>query len=1023
MSLNDEWLNRIDIWRNELPKYFYRQLGRIELSGFITKEQLTVGEALQHSFQAMPAGKKWGAKWEYGWFKGQVSLPGEAGGRRIVMRLNTGGESAVYVNGQNAGAVDREHTEITLSGNGVPGERYQITIESYAGHGPGIKHVGPVSPGKVTVPEPGPVQAEVGESSFGSWEEAIYQLWLDVDTLYKLRQHLDQNSLRVTEIDQGLKDFTRIVDFESPYEQMLDAVGRCRKKLQPLLECTNGSTAPTLFAFGHSHIDMAWLWPLTETERKCTRTLGTQLALLEEYPEYKYLQSQPQLYAMMKAHYPELYTRVKEMVKQGRMIPDGGMWVEADTNLSSGESLIRQFIHGKKFFRDEFGVENELLWLPDVFGYSGALPQIMKGCGIRYFATAKIFWAYGGAEPFPYNTFTWEGIDGSRILVHLCNDYNSHTDTASVIERWNERVQKDGIYSRLFPFGYGDGGGGATRDHLEYLRRMKNLEGVPKVEISEPVEFFKDLETKGIPEITYVGELYFAAHRGTYTSQAKTKKGNRRSEVALREAELWGVAAGVVKKYEYPLGLMDALWKAVLLNQFHDIIPGSSISRVYEEAEASYAKVIKAAGEVTGDALRLLVENRQAVTVFNSLSWERKELIELPADFTGVMDEAGQKLPVQRVDGKMMAEVTVPPCGWTSYLPASEFAVESRVQAGETHLENELLRVEFNKLGEIIRIRDKESGKEFAKGSCNSFKMYKDIPNKYDAWDIDSMYWQLPVELNEPAEINVICAGPLLGKLRITRTLNHSLMTQEVSLRRGSRRVEFKTSIDWQERHKLLKVAFPVNIYATEAVNEIQFGHIKRPTHRSKLGDANKFEVCNHKWTALMEEGHGFAVLNDCKYGIDTFGNSINLTLLKSALAPAMDADQGEQEFTYAFYAWNGTFLDSRVVREAYELNIPLQAVAGYANQASLIAVDAPAIIVETVKPAEDGSGDIIVRMYESKRTSVNCILKTGLPLVAAYQTDMLEQREVDLAVKDFEIELEFRPFEIKTVRLTLSRK
>jgi alpha-mannosidase len=435
----------------------------------------------------MPAGALWGAKWEYGWFRASLITPREASGRRLALRLDAGGEGLVYVNGVVWSARDREHEYITLSRSARTGERFELLAEVYAGHGPMVWQSGPVPPGRLTVPEPGPTQVVVGESTYGIWQEEVYQLAMDVETLYGLRSTLDSDSLRVSEIDAGLRDFTTIVDFELPREKMLSTVAQGRKRLAPLLSCRNGSTAPAMYAFGHAHIDVAWLWPLAETERKTARTFSNQLSLIQEYADYRFLQSEPQLYQMAKTLYPELYQRVRKAVKQGRIVPEGGMWVEADTNITSGESLIRQFLHGMRFFRAEFGVENELLWLPDVFGYSGALPQIMRGCGIKYFSTAKIFWAYNGGDPFPYNTFFWEGIDDSTVLAHFTGDYNSLMDPVSVAKRWSERVQKDGISARLVPFGFGDGGGGPTRDHLEYARRLADLEGAPRVKLCAPL--------------------------------------------------------------------------------------------------------------------------------------------------------------------------------------------------------------------------------------------------------------------------------------------------------------------------------------------------------------------------------------------------------------------------------------------------------------------------------------------------------------------------------------------------------
>ncbi len=1023
-----EWKHRLDNWRQELFNHIYRPLGAIPLCGFVTTEQLTLEEATQRSYAPFPVGTQWGAKWEYGWFKGQVTLPEAAKGERIVLMMDVGGESAVYVNGVAVGEANTHHPgmrrdhelalyhDLLLATEGVPGAQYDVYIEGYAGHGPRKAYVGPTPPGRVALPEPPDKQATIGDSTFGVWQEDVYQLLLDVQTLYEVRDALDPDSLRVQEIDAGLRDFTTIVDFELPNDAMLATVRVCRERLKPLLDCVNGSTAPTLYAFGHSHIDVAWLWPLAETERKCVRTFANQLALMEQYPEYKFLQSQPHLYWMVQTHYPDLYERIKKAVADGQFIPEGGMWVEADTNISGGESLIRQFIHGKRFFKDEFGVECELMWLPDVFGYSGAMPQIMKGCGIKYFSTQKIFWAYNSDVKFPLNTFWWEGIDGTQILVHLHNDYNSLTNPAATIQRWRERVQKDGFSTRLMPFGWGDGGGGPTRLHLDFLRRQKNLEGVPKVVIASPIDYFKDQEQKPVPD-RYVGELYFQAHRGTYTSQAKTKLGNRRSEIALREAEMWSVAAAA-KGYAFPAATMDTAWKKVLLNQFHDIIPGSSIQRVYEEAEAAYAEVIATANGVTAQAMATLAADADALTVFNSLNWERVALVTLPAGWQGAQDAHGP-LPAQTVDGALQAEVTVPSCGWTTLHPATPSAPANTLAAAPTVLENDLLRVTFDATGQITSIYDKATARELAAGVCNALKMYKDIPTNWDAWDLDSMYEATPVTLDPAATVTVLDAGPLVARLQVKRTLHNSPMTQTISLRRGSRRVEFHTVIDWNESHKLLKVNFPVTIYSTEALHEIQFGHIARPTHKSRPFDAERFEVSMHKWTALTEGNRGFAVLNDCKYGVNVDGNSINLTLLKSALAPDMNADKGRQEFTYAFTAWNGTFFDSGLVQKGYELNIPVAAAAGDAGAGSLFAVDAPNVVIETVKPAEDNSGDVIVRLYEALRSATRCTLTTSLPVRKAAQTTMLEEHECDLAMQEGRIALDFRPFEIKTVRLS----
>ena len=1023
MTLNEEWRPRVEAWLEALTKLFYRELGEVELSGFTTMEQLTAEEAERGPFAPMPPATKWGAKWEYGWFRCSLVLPREAEGERIVLRLKPGGESLVFVDGVARGSVDEQHKQITLSRSASAGERYEILLEAYAGHGRHYVGLGPVLFGEVTIPEPPPTQTSVGRSSFGIWDEEVYQLWLDAQTLLEARDGMDQESLRVAELDCALREFALIVDPELERREMLSTVRAGRKRLRPLLECVNGSTAPRLFAFGHAHIDVAWLWPVKESERKIARTISNQLSLLEEYPEYRFLQSQAFLYETLERLYPALYERTKRAVRDGGVIPEGGMYVEADTNLAGGESLIRQFLHGKRFYKEAFGSENELLWLPDVFGYSGALPQILRGCGINYFSTAKILWNYHGGAPFPYNTFHWEGIDGSRVLTHLCNDYNSEASPTHVLRRWTERVQKDGIYSRPMPFGWGDGGGGPTRDHLEFLRRQRDLEGLPRTCMASPLDYFRDLEGRGVPNAVYVGELYYQCHRGTYTSQAKTKKGNRKAELALREAEMWAGFAAALKGFKYSAQELQLAWKRLLVNQFHDILPGSAIERAHQVAEADFQEVIQTASRATAAVLGALAKPHEAsVTVFNSLCRERTALVELPEGFEGAAQEEGETLPVQTIAGRSLAEVRVPACGWTTLHKAEPSRTSRLLKASPTLLENEFLRVEFNASGEIVSIVDKETATEFADGPCNSFQMFKDVPSQNDAWDIDSFYAMTPVPLGGEATVEVVAEGPLVAAVRISRKLLHSDLTQEVRLRRGSRTVEFETTIDWREDHKLLKVAFPTNIHTSEVINEIQFGHIRRPNHKSRPFDADRFEVCNHKWSAVAEEDRGFALLNDCKYGMSCLGGTMSLTLLKSPLAPDMHCDRGRQDFTYAFHVWSGSLADSRVVQEAYELNCPVLSVPGAGGEASVMSVDAPNVIIETIKLAEDGSGDLIVRLYEAKRMATRCTLTTVLPAVSARQVNMLEEVEHDLELADGRVSLELRPFEIKTVRLALER-
>lgn len=1009
MALNIEWQHRIERWQRVLWDICYRPLGSIDLDGFTTKDQLTAQQAASGAFQPMPVGTPWGAKWEYGWFRGSLTLPKDARGKRIVLRLQPGGESLVWINGTVSGSIGWAHKEITLSTHAVPGETYAILIESYGGHGHITVGDGPYPYGVESVPEPGPTQTAVKDSTYGIWLEEVYQAALDFTTLFELRENLDPLSLRTAEIDQALMDTTLIIDPELPEEEMLETIRAGRERMRGVLESKNGPTMPTLYAFGHAHIDVAWLWPLQETERKMARTAINQLALFEEYPEFKFLQSQPHLYWMLELKYPELFQRFKAAVKAGNVIGDGAMWVEADTNVSGGEALIRQVMYGRQYFQREFGVDSRVLWLPDVFGYSGAMPQILKGCGVTGFSTAKIVWAYNGGDPFPYNTFWWEGIDGSAIAAHIFSEYNSQVRPKAIFQRWNTRLQKNNINSMILSFGWGDGGGGPTRDHLEYYRRARDLEGMPKVKMASPGEFFANLFSQGQIKDRYVGELYFQAHRGTYTSQAKTKRGNRKSEFALREAELWGSAARALKGFTFTSQTLTLAWRKVLLNQFHDILPGSSIHRVYEEAEALHAEAISEAQGVAQSAMAAFTQPSADSTVFNSLSWERCALVDTTAG------------PV---------EVKVPACGWNTIsapkpgdkqlVSGDSYASAHKNPDGTINLENELLRARFNARGELISLWDKQTNRENMAGAGNRLCLYKDVPTNWDAWDLDSMAELQPVKTEEPVSLEILNAGPLVARLSLRRKLSKSSVEQVITLRRGSRRVDFASTIDWQESHKLLKVAFPVDIYTTEAIHEIQFGHLRRPNHASRPFDADRYEVSAHKWSALAEENRGVAVLNDCKYGLSVKGNSINLSLLKSAMAPDMTADKGVQQVTYAVYAWNGSLGQSGVVREAYDLNVPVTVTPGSAGQGSLFSLDDPNIIIEAVKPAEDGSTDVIVRLYESMRSATRCTLTTSLPVKSAVETNLVEEGTAKLKVSGGKMLLDFRPFEIKTLRLKL---
>lgn len=1019
MKMKAEWTDRLKHWTATLEKDFYMPTGNIAFTGFTTFEHLTPTEAAKRDFVPMPQGTAWGHEWEYAWLRAEITLPPQAQGKVIVMDLNPGGEATLFVNGSEFGTrraiwVTVPHHSIQdniLSESGKAGDRFSLLCEVYAGHFfPSSSFdgcaIGPVLPGDCTDPLADKLRTSVGQNSFGIWNEEAYQLWVDVKTLTEIMESLPSGSLRAAKIARSLQQFTLEVDFEQAADNRVVDYKKTRELLRPAMECENGSTTSTFYAIGNAHLDVAWLWPLAETERKVARTFAAQLRLIEKYPEYRFMQSQPQTYKFCQTHYPALFEKIKAAIKKGGWIAEGAMWVEPDTNMTSGESLARQLIHGMRYFKEELGIDCETLWLPDTFGYTAALPQILKNCGIKYLVTQKIFWSYNEGEQFPYHYFTWQGMDGSEIVSYLPTSYTYTTNPQKLIEVWDNRIQKDSMDKFLLPFGYGDGGGGPSRDYIEFAMREKDIEGCPKVKMARPSEIFEDLQAEGGPEHTYVGELYFTAHRGVYTTQAAVKWGNRKAELALREGELWGAVA-MLTDFHYPNNEMDAAWKKVLLNQFHDILPGSSIARVYHEALLLHKEAIASGNSLTAAAIKKLAGSGNNLLAFNSLSWERNAIVSLP--------EGGY------------AKVTIPPCGYAvvsvTTLEPTE-AVKVNVTSSGAILENSKVKAVFGAEGELSSFVLKSSGREFANSEMNRFLLYKDVPRTFDAWDIDSIYEQQFIESGSNSKITLLENDPYHCAIEINKNIGNSTIRQIVSLAAGSSRIEFDTTVEWHELHRLLKVSFPVAVTASEGINEMQYGYVKRPTHRSRAYDKDRFEVCNHRYTALCDEGHGAAVLNDCKYGVSMLGNAINLTLLRAAAAPELASDNGTQRFTYAFTAWEGSFLESPVVRQGYELNVPVVMTKGNVGNASFFTVDGgESVIIDAVKPAEDGSGDIIVRMYESKRAATTCILKWNLPMTinSAELCNMLESKESvqSLEFEKNSVNLQFRAFEIKTLRLS----
>ncbi len=999
MTVGRQWEDRLKLWSQQFEKYYRRKVLSLDLTYFTTMEHIPYARAVEETFLPAPVGTRWGKKWEYGWFRTQVRIPRELEGERLVLTLPAAPELLVWVNGRETGSIDRRHHYVTLTRCAQAGELYEIVAEGYAGHGPRPEGAGPFGVDEIPVPEPPAAQVTVDEAALWVWNETVFQTAMDYLTLYSLVKKLPERSLRAMRIVEGLKRFTYKADFELPEPELTESLREADEELKPLLACRNGSTAPEFTAFGQSHLDLAWLWPVEETVRKTARTYSNQLALMEEYPEYRFLLCEPPILECLKRFYPDVYRRVKEKAAQGKFYPDGGLWVEADMNIPSGESLIRQFIWGRRWFRAEFGVDSRVAWMPDTFGFPASLPQIMKKCGIPYFATQKLLRQDPEAEPFPYNVFWWEGLDGSRVLAHIFKKNNAVFCPEELIARWEEdRNQQEKIGGLMFPYGYGDGGGGPTREMVETAERCRDLEGAPRCRMEPPETFFHRALEEEIPN-AWRGELYLAWHRGTLTAQAEIKRGIRKAETALKQAEyamsrrmLLGERPDRVQRRE-----LEELWEILLFHQFHDVAAGACIARVHESARAKLDEVVRRAEALTAE---LLGRPGERTVVHNMLGWSR-----------------------------LYRGCSIPAQGWAAVGPESRWPPERRAsvrrlpdgQDGCYELKNEYITCRVNGAGELTSLRIAGDETEFLAGPGNRFLLFKDVNTCYDAWEIGSMYENMPVTLPPQGQIQM-SAEEDGAALTVTRTIGQSRLTQRIFLGSGARRLDLETVLDWNEKHRLLKVAFPAAVRAAEAAQEVQFGYIKRPTHRSLRSDRDKYEVCNHRYTAVWDGGAGLAVLNDCKYGVSVSGSEIRLTLMRAPVIPDMTADQGNHRFTYSVYPFLGPFTRSGVVREAAELNEPPVLGGPWSEgteQAFFLPQDGN-ILVDTVKPADTADDAILVRVYEAMGMRTRAAFTVSERVQWVEETDMLEENGRRVSREALSA-IPFEGFEIKTFLLRLS--
>ncbi|CAM5588987.1 alpha-mannosidase [Streptomyces viridochromogenes] len=969
-------------------------------------EPVPFEEAAAAHYTPFATGTPWGPPWGTTWFRMRGQVPAAWAGRRVEAVIDLGfvgdwpgnqAEGLVHLaDGRPLKAVNPLNQYVPVGNPVAGGEDVHYLVE--AASNPDILADGfarPTPLGDVRTAGDRPLYT-FRRADLAVLDEEVWHLDLDLAVLRELMVHLGEHEPRRHEILHALDRAMDTLDLDD----VAGSAPAVREVLAPVLAKPAHASAHTISGVGHAHIDSAWLWPIRETKRKTSRTFSNVTSLADEYEEFVFACSQAQQYEWVRDHYPHVWARIQESVKKGQWAPVGGMWVEADGNLPGGEALARQLIHGKRFFIEHFGVETKGVWLPDSFGYTAAYPQLAKLAGNEWFLTQKISW--NQTNKFPHHTFWWEGIDGTRIFTHFppVDTYNACFSGEEMDRAVRNYQEKGGGTRSLAPFGWGDGGGGPTREIMERARRLADLEGSPKVVVEHPDAFFAKARAEYEDAPVWNGELYLELHRATYTSQARTKQGNRRSEHLLREAELWATTAALhAPGYTYPYEKLDRLWKTVLLHQFHDILPGSSIAWVHREAEAEYARVARELQELTAEAVTAL--GGGGPRVFNTSPFDRAEVVRTPEG--------------------THAYVTVPANGSA---PLEAAAPERPVTVSGRVLDNGLVRVEIAEDGTLASVFDLRANREVLAGAGNLLRLHTDLPNYWDAWDIDKHYRNRYRELRATESVTVVEDGPLVGAVRVSRAFGKgSTITQTITLRAGSPRIDFATEIDWHEAEKILKAGFPVDIRAAHSSAEIQFGHVQRPTHTNTTWEAARFEVSGHRWVHLAEPGYGVAVVNDSTYGHDVTRTvredggtttRVSLSLVRAPRVPDPEADQGTHRLTYALLP--GASIEDAVA-EGYALNLPLRVADAAGAPEPVVSVDGDGVTVEAVKLADDRSGDVVVRLYESRGGRARAVLRTGFPLAGAEITDLLE-RPLEPVAADGGVPVSLRPFQVLTLRL-----
>lgn len=1029
----------------ELASYRYRDI--IPFESLFAKED-TAGVSNPEiptsdaCWDLMAVGERWSGRDRYLWLRKTMSVPKAWEGKKIVGIFdfgstgggnNSGFESMLYIEGKPYQGVDSNHKEAFFDSN-YAGKDLELVFRLWSGlEGGG---------------NPTPQEHRINRADLAWLDEKVDDLFFMTRVILETLKVLNEFDPVVPQLRMALDKAYKLIDWSYPgSEAFYESVHAADDLLNELIDSMDKNSLVKVKCVGHTHIDVAWLWRLKHTREKCARSFSTVLRLMDQYPEYTFLQTQPQLYEYIKEDHPEMFEKIKAKVKEGNWEADGGMWVEADCNLTSGESLTRQILVGGKFFREELGQEIKYLWLPDVFGYSWALPQILKKSGIPMFMTTKISW--NQYNRMPHDTFKWRGMDGSEVLTHFITapepwsqpgswfyTYNGHLTPKIVKGVYDAYSDKNLTDELLISFGYGDGGGGVNRDMLEYRRRVDKMPGLPSLETSKAADYFKGLREKVENTDEYVhtwdGELYLEYHRGTYTSQAYNKKMNRYLENYYRNVE-WLTAMDAINKGDIKEAKQDELtegWKIILTHQFHDIIPGSSINEVYKDSHVNYEKAEAIAKAIEQSVFTNIIGAEESTwTVINNTNWGRSDYAHIVTEAKGqFVDEAGNVLKAQEThNGYVVYVDNIPAMGWKviKLVDNTLNSVENNTNVftfADGIIETPFYHVELNEAGHMTSLVDKKADRQvLAKGAkANVIQMFEDKPLAHEAWDIDIYYQEKMREVTDLTRMEVTEKGPLHMVVRLEWNYMNTKIKQDMTFYVEDKRIDFKTWVDFRERKQLMKVAFPVDIRSTYATYDVQYGNVQRPTHWNTSWDWARFETVAHKWVDLSERNYGVSLMNDCKYGHDIKNNVIRLTLLKSATHPDTEQDQGEHEFTYSLLPHEGSWVDADTEIRAYYLNNPLKVEAGKAKEDvySFLNIDNKYIEVDAVKRSEDGK-TLVIRCHEYTGGKQKATITLDAKVKGWQESNLMEKPEGDHFISEA-ITLEFGPYEVKTVLVEL---